>query len=272
MRKRLLLMRVSMRALLKALWKKVWKRPVLVTFIPSVSKNSNLFELVFEKVEDRNWALDNGPWNVNGYLLLLQVWDPSLANGTSFTSTRLQVCEGSKIWIQFKYEKVGIFSYHCGRLGHHRNGCSQAAHDTVSNALGTPFPLFGPWLNTFSFYHDCFSGKKNTSRAFLNSAVVNAQVPSCVTVLPPQSPPAIVAGDACDGDYPNSLTIEEYSENDLSSVCQFNHTPEEELRVRLYGLNTQVIGSALVDNAGSCLFSHTYTHVEEDVSPSPQKS
>ncbi|KAF4358377.1 hypothetical protein G4B88_008537 [Cannabis sativa] len=64
---------------------------------------------------------------------------------------------GIKRWLQFKYEKVGIFCYFCGRLGHQRKGCTLSSPSTVANSVGVPFPLFGPGLSTASKFHDVFT-------------------------------------------------------------------------------------------------------------------
>ncbi|KAF4366561.1 hypothetical protein G4B88_001381 [Cannabis sativa] len=201
--------------------KNVWKRPALVVPVLSTTNNNNCFELIFEKVDDRNWALLKSPWNVRGELLLLKSWEPSVQKGLSFTHTRLwvqihklpvelfSVTNGNKLgarvgnvvvvdldeenpaswakwlrvlveidiekplfsgcfinvgdeanaWVQYKYEKIGAFCYFCGRLGHQRSECILSAPNTVSDAQGRSFPLFGPWLNTDSLYLDCFAGK-----------------------------------------------------------------------------------------------------------------
>uniref|UniRef100_A0A803PBQ8 Uncharacterized protein n=1 Tax=Cannabis sativa TaxID=3483 RepID=A0A803PBQ8_CANSA len=77
---------------------------------------------------------------------------------------------------------------------------------------------------------------------------------------------------AIDGDCCNPLTIEDFLKNDLCSGCCFNYISKEELRVWLDGLNTLVIGTTLIDDAGSRVSSHTDTPVEEDVSTPPQES
>ncbi|KAF4351436.1 hypothetical protein G4B88_024817 [Cannabis sativa] len=82
--------------------KNVWKRPALVVPAHPTTTNNNCFELIFEKVHDRNWALLKSPWNVRGELLLLKSWEPSVQNGFSFTHTRL--------WVQIHQLPVEFFS------------------------------------------------------------------------------------------------------------------------------------------------------------------
>ncbi|KAF4357157.1 hypothetical protein G4B88_017334 [Cannabis sativa] len=64
---------------------------------------------------------------------------------------------GEKRWLQFKFEKIGIFCYNCGRLGHQRRGCSLASPVTVEAVDGSLHPLFGPWMSTESRFKDVFS-------------------------------------------------------------------------------------------------------------------
>ncbi|KAF4367770.1 hypothetical protein G4B88_011071 [Cannabis sativa] len=64
---------------------------------------------------------------------------------------------GGKKWVQCKYEKIGIFCYFCGRLGHQRRGCSLSSPVMVEAVDGSLFPMFGPWLSTASRLHDVFS-------------------------------------------------------------------------------------------------------------------
>ncbi|KAF4348438.1 hypothetical protein F8388_019533 [Cannabis sativa] len=64
---------------------------------------------------------------------------------------------GSQRWIQFKYEKLGIFCYNCGKLGLQRRGCTLSSPVTVASVNGVPFPMFGPWLSLESMYLDVFS-------------------------------------------------------------------------------------------------------------------
>ncbi|KAF4358459.1 hypothetical protein G4B88_020137 [Cannabis sativa] len=65
---------------------------------------------------------------------------------------------GSQRWIQFKYEKMGIFCYNCGVMGHQRRGCSLSSPITVASVSGVPFPMYGPWMSLESTYLDIFSG------------------------------------------------------------------------------------------------------------------
>ncbi|KAF4367778.1 hypothetical protein G4B88_011079 [Cannabis sativa] len=73
---------------------------------------------------------------------------------------------GGKRWIQFKYEKIGIFCYNFGRLGHQRRGCSLSSPVSVENVHGSTHPLFGPWLSMASRFHDVFSGGKTQAGLF----------------------------------------------------------------------------------------------------------
>ncbi|KAF4361341.1 hypothetical protein G4B88_005131 [Cannabis sativa] len=75
-----------------------------------------------------------------------------------FSGCFFDLNSGVKQWLQVKFEKIGIFCYHCGRLGHQRRGCSLSSPMTVAKCDGIPFPMYGPWLSTSSAYHDVFSG------------------------------------------------------------------------------------------------------------------
>ncbi|KAF4366640.1 hypothetical protein G4B88_010715 [Cannabis sativa] len=80
---------------------------------------------------------------------------------------------GVKRWLQFKYEKIGIFCYFCGLLGHQRRGCNLSTPVTVANLEGNPSPLFGPWLSTDSKYQDVFSGASNKNTMVAVSKVAS---------------------------------------------------------------------------------------------------
>ncbi|KAF4376058.1 hypothetical protein F8388_022579 [Cannabis sativa] len=146
-------------------------------------------------VEDRDWALHNAPWLFRGYTFALHAWVPGIEGSSSVNVVRIwvqfhnlpheyfSVANGNllggrigeviqveideekpatwgKRWIQFKYEKIDIFCYNCGRLVHQRRGCSLSSPVTVENVDGSMHPLFGPWLSTASRFHDVFSGDK----------------------------------------------------------------------------------------------------------------
>ncbi|KAF4365176.1 hypothetical protein G4B88_013073 [Cannabis sativa] len=90
--------------------KNVWKRPARVVPVLATTINNNCFELIFKKVEDRNWALLRSPWNFRGKVLLLKSWEPSVLNGSPFTHTRL--------WVQLHKLPVEFFSVSNGnKLG-----------------------------------------------------------------------------------------------------------------------------------------------------------
>ncbi|KAF4387551.1 hypothetical protein F8388_011699 [Cannabis sativa] len=214
---------------------KNWKIPVSVVAIVDEEKTSNVFKFGFESSDHRNWALDNGPWCVRGYTLLLQAWTPSSngpidfkflrvwlqihnlpheyfskANGSLlgglagkvvqveleedrpaswnkflkvqvdvevdkplFSGCFFDVAPGVKKWVQMKFEKIGIFCYFCGRLGHQRRGCSLSSPVTA-NVDGIPFPMFGPWISIQSSYLTVFSGPSSViSRNSVSSAARN---------------------------------------------------------------------------------------------------
>ncbi|KAF4365745.1 hypothetical protein G4B88_020413, partial [Cannabis sativa] len=176
---------------------------------PVRSRRSSIVRSGFESAEHRNWAIENGPWCVRGYSLVLQAWTPTFEGPSVrglvgrvvkvdlneenpatwgkflkvlvdvevekplFSGCFFDVASGVKKWIQVKYEKIGIFCYFCGCLGHQRRGCKLTSPMTVSNSDGILFPMFGPWLSTLSSYPSVFSGPTVVaSRGFSPSSTV----------------------------------------------------------------------------------------------------
>ncbi|KAF4366555.1 hypothetical protein G4B88_001375 [Cannabis sativa] len=77
------------------------------------------------------------------------------------SSCFFNLANGVKQWLQFKYEKVGIFYYKCGTLGHQRRGCSISSPVMIVNRDDKPFPMFGSWLSPSSANGDVFTSLKS---------------------------------------------------------------------------------------------------------------
>ncbi|KAF4353377.1 hypothetical protein G4B88_018797 [Cannabis sativa] len=190
--------------------------------------------------------MENGPWCVRGYSLVLRAWTPTVEGPVAFNLLRtwiqihnlpheyfskangyllgglvgkvvrveldegkpatwcsflkvlvdidaekplfsgcfFDIALGVKKWIQVKYEKIGIFCYFCGCLGHQRRGCKLTSPVTVSNSDGIPFPMFGPWLSTLSSYQCVFPGPKLTVSRRLPASLASGKNAGSVLLLP----------------------------------------------------------------------------------------
>uniref|UniRef100_A0A803NM68 Uncharacterized protein n=1 Tax=Cannabis sativa TaxID=3483 RepID=A0A803NM68_CANSA len=60
----------------------------------------------------------------------------------------------------------------CERLGHQRSRCSWTTLDTILNAQGMPFSLFGMWLNPTTKFFDCFFGKQGLPRSLMEDMLL----------------------------------------------------------------------------------------------------
>ncbi|KAF4381320.1 hypothetical protein G4B88_031347 [Cannabis sativa] len=80
-----------------------WKTHVKVDTPFSGRVATNVFRFGFEKVADRRRVLDNGPWCVKGFSLVLLAWPPGFGTlAPSFTNIRL--------WIQIHFLPHDYFS------------------------------------------------------------------------------------------------------------------------------------------------------------------
>uniref|UniRef100_A0A803Q5F6 CCHC-type domain-containing protein n=1 Tax=Cannabis sativa TaxID=3483 RepID=A0A803Q5F6_CANSA len=61
-----------------------------------------------------------------------------------------------KIWSYFKYERLPIFCYKCGVIGHLEDDCSRLKRLVAANN-GRSIPLFGPWLKDGSRLENGFA-------------------------------------------------------------------------------------------------------------------
>ncbi|KAF4356826.1 hypothetical protein F8388_019485 [Cannabis sativa] len=67
---------------------KTWKIPVSVASVMDDVKGANVFKFGFECADHRNWAMENGPWCVRGYSLVLRAWTPTVEGPVAFNLLR----------------------------------------------------------------------------------------------------------------------------------------------------------------------------------------
>lgn len=54
--------------------------------------------------------------------------------------------DGDELWVQFKYERLPDFCFHCGFLDHVTGKCSFSNLATITSAHGVTAKVYGPWL------------------------------------------------------------------------------------------------------------------------------
>ncbi|KAF4373126.1 hypothetical protein F8388_019308 [Cannabis sativa] len=156
---------------------------VSVVALAENAKTFNYFEFGFEVAEDRlgpsEWTMVlsriysrvTGLGSENGKVVRVDLendkpalwlrvlvdieYKKLLVSGCFF-----DLASGEKQWLQFKFEKVGIFCYNYGVLGHQHKGCNLTTPVMIVDKEDKYFPMFGPWLSPSSAYADVFSGPK----------------------------------------------------------------------------------------------------------------
>ncbi|KAF4346116.1 hypothetical protein G4B88_030235 [Cannabis sativa] len=162
---------------------KNWLKPVAVCSISDAPALMNSFKLSFECVEDKVWALENGPWSFRGYTFILYAWFPGIERSGTVNmlkvwvqvhnlpheyysmdnGNRLGGMVGKVILVELDEEKsVTWGSYFrvlvdINFLNPLRRGCSLASPVTMESVDGSAVPLFGPWMSTASRFLDVFS-------------------------------------------------------------------------------------------------------------------
>ncbi|KAH7863008.1 hypothetical protein Vadar_012099 [Vaccinium darrowii] len=143
---------------LKDTMKKVWGVKDEVSII---DVESNLFLFRFSSEVHMHRVIAEGPWSFDNQLRIGEVLDVDEKSINEdrgkFVRVRVRICidkplkrggnlvdrEGNKVWINYKYERLPIFCYFCGLLGHEERSCHsrwETDHDDVGAET------YGPWM------------------------------------------------------------------------------------------------------------------------------
>ena len=62
----------------------------------------------------------------------------------------------SKLWVQFRYERLSQICFKCGIIGHDHQGCPEEFQVMLGSPPFPRVPMYGPWLDSLSDICTCF--------------------------------------------------------------------------------------------------------------------